>query len=168
MSNKPKPSDYLPFQENYVKLIGDEPILQVLERLKDSTYAFFQTVTNPDYAYAEGKWTIKQVLGHMIDAERTFAYRILAFSRGQEQLPGFDENTYVEKATFNSRTLQDLADEFKTVREGNLYLFKSLTPQQIASTGIANGNVITVNALLYITAGHEMHHINILKERYLV
>ena len=168
MSNKPKPNECLPFQEKYVQLIGDEPVLSVLERLKDSTYNFLKTVKNPDYAYAEGKWTIKQVLGHMIDAERTFAYRILAFSRGQEELPGFDENTYVEKATFNSRTLQDLADEFKAVREGNLYLFKSLTPQQIASTGIANGAVITVNALLYITAGHEMHHINILKERYLV
>ena len=168
MSNKPKPNEYLPFQEKYVNLIGDEPIIQVLENLKDSTYAFLKTITDPDYAYAEGKWTIKQLLGHMIDAERTFAYRILAFSRGQEELPGFDENTYVEKATFNNRTLQDLADEFKAVREADLYLFRSLTPQQIASSGIANGAVITVNALLYITAGHEMHHINILKERYLI
>ena len=168
MSNKPNPSEYLPFQENYVKLIGDVPIVQVLERLKDSTYDFFKTIINPDYAYAQGKWTIKEVVGHMIDAERTFAYRILAFSRGQEELPGFDENTYVEKATSNSRTLQDLADEFKTTREANLYLYRSLTPQQISATGIANGNIISVRALLYIAAGHEMHHINLIRERYLV
>ena len=168
MSNQPKPDEYLPFQEKYVQLIGDEPIAQLLEGLKDSTYTFLSAITNADYAYAEGKWTVKQLVGHMIDAERTFAYRILAFSRGQEELPGFDENTYVEKATFNTRTLQDLADEFKAVREANLYLFRSLTPQQIEATGIANGSVITVNALLYITAGHEMHHINIIKQRYLV
>jgi hypothetical protein len=168
MCNQPKPDEYLPFQEKYVTLIGDEPIVQLLEHLKDSTHTFLSAITNPDHAYAEGKWTIKEVIGHMIDAERTFAYRILAFSRGQDELPGFDENIYVEKATFSTRALQDLANEFKAVREANLYLFRSLTPQQVAATGVANGNVITVNALLYITAGHEMHHIRIIKDRYLV
>ena len=103
----------------------------------------------------------------MIDAERTFGYRILAFSRGQKELPGFEEDDYVEKSTFKSRTLADLAEEFKMVREANLFLFRSLTPQQLLATGIANSNIISVRALLYIAAGHEMHHINLIKERYL-
>lgn len=103
----------------------------------------------------------------MIDAERTFAYRILAFSRGQKELPGFEEDEYVAKSTFNSRTLSDLVEEFKLVREANLFLFRSLTPQQLVATGIANSNINSVRALLYIAAGHEMHHINLIKERYL-
>jgi uncharacterized damage-inducible protein DinB len=165
---KPLPQEFAPFYGGYINLVGDEPVLEKLESLKDSTYQFFCGLTDEQasYAYAEGKWTIKEVVGHLTDAERTFAYRILAFSRGQEELPGFDENVYVEKATFNSRTLKDLAAEFKTVREANLYMLRALTPEQIAATGIANGVKISVNALIYITAGHELHHLNILNERY--
>ena len=169
MNNRPKLEDYEIYQQAYVKLVGDGPIVDILEQSKNSSYKLFSSLTTQqaEYAYAPGKWTIKEVVGHLIDAERTFAYRILAFSRGQRELPGFDENTYVEKATFNSRTLQDLADEFKTTRESNLYLFRSLTAEQLTATGIANNNKISVAALLYIAAGHELHHINILNERYL-
>ncbi len=120
---KPQPGDYAEFYGKYIALVNDAPILDTLEKLKDTTYNFFVNLTDEqaDYAYAEGKWTIKEVVGHLTDAERTFAYRAFAFSRGQGELPGFDENTYVEKSTFNNRTLQELATEFKAVREANLY-----------------------------------------------
>jgi uncharacterized damage-inducible protein DinB len=166
--NKPKPEEYAPFYGTYMKLVNDDP-LQMLESAINTTYDFFSNITEDvaGYAYAEGKWTIKEVLGHLTDAERTFAYRVLAFSRGQQELPGFDENTYVEKSTFNSRSIKELAEEFRAVRESNLYLLRSLTSGQLAATGIANGNKISVNTIIYIMAGHELHHINIVKERYL-
>ena len=96
MSNQPKPEEYSPFHHNYISKIGDADILAILTELKDSTYNFLSTIpaAKSDYAYAPGKWTIKEVIGHMIDAERTFAYRILAFSRGQKELPGFEEDEY--------------------------------------------------------------------------
>lgn len=169
MNNKPKPDEYAPYCNSYVKLVGDENILDILENLKESTYSFFTGMNQDkaDYAYADGKWTIKELLGHMIDAERTFAYRILAFSRGTPELPGFDENAYVENSTYNSRLFLDVVAEFRLVREANMYLFRSLNEQQFVATGIASGFKVSVRALLYIMAGHEIHHLNIIKERYL-
>jgi len=169
MSNKPKPDEYAAYYSGYINLVGDENILDILENLKETTYSFFTGISQDkaDYAYAEGKWTIKELLGHMIDAERTFAYRILAFSRGTAELPGFDENAYVENATYNSRFFKDIVAEFRQVRESNLYLFRSLNAQQFMATGIASGYTVSVRALLYIAAGHELHHLNIIKERYL-
>jgi uncharacterized damage-inducible protein DinB len=168
MINRPQPDEYSAYTSTYVNLVGDEPILDILTSQKESTYNFFMGLKDKaDYAYAEGKWNIKEVLGHMIDAERTFAYRLLCFSREEVELPGFDQDAYFMKATFNSRTLEDLANEYKAVREANLYLFRSLSETQLTQKGIASGNPVSVRALLYILAGHEMHHIKILKERYL-
>jgi uncharacterized damage-inducible protein DinB len=166
---RPAPQEYAPFYSGYIALVTDENVLDRLEHLKTSTYHLLSNLTDEqaNHAYAEGKWTIKEVAGHLIDAERTFAYRAFAFSRGQAELPGFDENTYVERANFNNQTLQELAAEFKTLREANLYMLRALTNQQLAATGVANGYSITVNAIVYIMAGHELHHLNILKERYL-
>ncbi len=169
MNNPLNPDEYSAFHQNYISKVPDAPIVDTLTQLKESSYNFLNSIPadKADYAYAPGKWTIKEVIGHIIDAERTFAYRILAFSRGQAELPGFDENTYVEKSNSNNRTLADLINEFKAVREANLYLFKSLTPGQLLLTGIANGSKISVRALLYIAAGHELHHIGLINERYL-
>jgi uncharacterized damage-inducible protein DinB len=166
--NRPNAEDSAPFYGKYIALVNDDPILETLEKLKTSTYDFFCSLTDEqaNYAYAEGKWTIKEVAGHLTDAERTFAYRAFAFSRGQGELPGFEENEYVEKSTFNSRTLQDLAAEFKAVREANLYMLHALTEEQLNTVGVANGGNIKVNSILYIMAGHELHHLQILKERY--
>lgn len=168
--NRPSAGDHAHFYDKYVALVNDEPILKTLEKLKTSTYDFFCSLTDEqaNYAYAEGKWTIKEVAGHLTDAERTFAYRAFAFSRGQGELPGFDENEYVEKSTFSDRTLQDLAAEFKAVREANLYMLRSLTDDQLNLIGVANHANIKVNSIVYIMAGHELHHLNILKERYLI
>jgi uncharacterized damage-inducible protein DinB len=168
MITRPTVDECAPFYGRYIALVNDDPVIETLEKLKTSTYNFFCNLTEAqaNYAYADGKWTIKQVCGHLTDAERTFAYRVFAFSRGQAELPGFDENNYVNRSTFNSRSLQDLAAEFKTVREANLYILRSLTTDQLNIIAIANGEEIKVNTMLYIIAGHELHHLNVLKERY--
>ncbi len=169
MISRPQPDEYSAYAARYVDLVGDGPILEILGEQKDSTYQLFTGLhlAKEDYAYAEGKWTIKQVLGHMADTERVFAYRALVFSRESITLPGFDQDVYMENTTFNSRTLEDIANEFKTIRESSLYLFKSLTDEQSKQKGIASGNPVSVRAYAYMIAGHELHHINILKERYL-
>jgi uncharacterized damage-inducible protein DinB len=172
MITKPHPDEYAPFYANYVALAEQNSgnILQTLAALQHSTFQNFSSITadKQDYAYADGKWTIKQLLSHMIDAERIFAYRVLCILRSdQTPLPGFDENTYVNNTDLNNRTLADLAAEFKVVREANLHLYNSITDKQSMFTGTASDSRVSVRALLYIIAGHELHHLNILKERYL-
>ncbi len=169
MINRPQPDEFPAYAIVYVNLVGDGPILDILAHLQNTTHTFFATMdpAKADYAYAEGKWTIKQVLGHMIDTERVFGYRALVFSRHPVELPGFDQDIYVENADLSGRTLEDLADEFKTVRESNLYLLKSITEKQSTQKGVANNNPASVRGLAYLMAGHEMHHLKILKERYL-
>jgi len=149
--------------------VPDGDVLELLAQLKESSFKLFNTLSGEkaNYAYAEGKWTIKQALGHMIDTERTMAYRMLCFSRNSIELPGFDQNVYVDNANFNSRTIQSLASEFRAVRESNLYLLRSLSDEQLDKKGIASGNPVSVRALIYIIAGHELHHLGIIKERYL-
>ena len=149
MINRPQPDEYPAFAATYVNLVGNDPILKILERQKESTYDFFIKLDadKAAYAYAEGKWTIKQVLGHMSDTERVFAFRALAFSHEPVELPGFDQDVYMEKNTFNSRSLEDLANEFKVVRESSLYLFRSLRDEQQTQKGIASANPVSVRAL---------------------
>jgi uncharacterized damage-inducible protein DinB len=169
MINRPQPDEYPAYAAGYVNLVGNGPILEILEYQQQNTYNFFVGM-DPDkanYKYADGKWTVKEVLGHIVDTERIFAYRALVFSREAIELPGFDQDVYVDKATFNSRSLEDIANEFKTLRESSIYLFRSISDEQQTQKGIASGNPVSVRALAYMLAGHEMHHIKILKERYL-
>jgi hypothetical protein len=169
MINRPQPDEYSAYAARYVDLTGNEPILELLADQKESIYSFFigLDADKASYAYAEGKWTIKQVLGHMIDTERVFAYRALVFSHESITLPGFDQDVYMENATFNSRTLEDLATEYKTVRESSLFLFRNMTEQQSMQKGIASGAPFSVRAFAYMIVGHELHHMKILKEKYL-
>ena len=169
MINKPQPDEYASFHANYIKQVPECRIIELLEQLKESTYDLFSNLDadKAGYAYAEGKWTLKEVLGHMIDTERTFAYRALYFSREFVELPGFDQDVYVNNANFNDRTIQDLAAEFKTTRESNLYFIRALSDDQLNKKGIASGYLVSVRALIYIMAGHELHHLGIVKEKYL-
>jgi uncharacterized damage-inducible protein DinB len=170
MINRPKPNEYSAYAEAYVsKVPQGADVMELLEELQTSTYNLFSNMTEQKaaHSYAEGKWTIKQVLGHMIDTERVFAFRALCFSRENTTLPGFDQDIYVNNTDFNSRTIQSLAAEFRATRESNLYLFGSFNEDQLNRTGIANNNSVSVKALVYMTAGHELHHIKILKEKYL-
>jgi uncharacterized damage-inducible protein DinB len=170
MISKPQAGEYAPYYETYISLVNTNNIINLLAELKDSTFNFFNSLTadKAEYAYAEGKWTIKQVVGHLIDAERVFAYRLLCFSRGDKtSLPGFDENSFVEFGGFNNRTLANLTEEFKAVRESNLHMLRAINHQQSTIIGTASNYPVSVRALAYIMAGHELHHLRITKERYL-
>jgi uncharacterized damage-inducible protein DinB len=169
MINRPQANEYPPYAEAYVSMIpAGANILQVLTDSKSETFELFSNLNEEkaSHAYAEGKWTVKQVLGHMIDTERVFAFRAFCFSREQITLPGFDQDIYVANTDYNSQTINSLAEEFKATRESNLYMFRALSDEQIARTGTASGHSVTVRALLYLTAGHVLHHIKILNERY--
>ncbi len=170
MIKRPQPDEYSEYAGNYVNLVGNDPILDILVALQQSTYDLFTSIDEDRglYAYADGKWSIKQVIGHMSDTERVHAYRALTFSREYVTLPGFDQDVFMEGTTFNSRSITDLADEFKTIRETTLYLFRSFTEEQSLKKGIASGSTFSVRAYAYMIAGHELHHLKILKEKYLV
>jgi uncharacterized damage-inducible protein DinB len=167
---KPDASEYVPFHETYISKVGDGDIIAILTSQQESTFNFFMNLPadKAGYAYAEDKWTIKQVLGHLIDTERIMAYRMLRFARNDgTDLPGFEQDDYVANSRHNEFNLIDLAAEFKLLRQSNLCLFRSLNEEERKRGGLANGKRVTVYALLYIIAGHELHHIKILKERYL-
>ncbi|MVN20123.1 DinB family protein [Mucilaginibacter sp. HMF7410] len=168
--SKPKPEEYAPFYQGYVDLVGDDDVLEKLSSNQKKTYEFFLSLPpdKADFAYAEGKWSVKEVLGHMIDTERIMSYRLLRFSRADHHpLAGFNENFYTSKSNYRLRELEDLADEFSALRKANLYLYKNLTEEELKRKGKASNAIVSVKALLYIISGHEMHHINIIKERYL-
>lgn len=120
------------------------------------------------YRYAEGKWSIKEVLTHLMDAERIFAYRALRFSRNDKtELPGFEENDYAPEANAHARTIKQLSDEMIRLRATSIDLFASFTPEMLERTGIASKNEATVKVYAYLISGHEMHHLSIFKERYM-
>lgn len=169
MIHRPQPNEYPSFAQTYVGSVPNENVLELLENNKQVTYNLFHNMSEEQamHAYAEGKWTLKQVLGHMIDTERTFAYRALCFSRNNIELPGFDQDIYVNNTDFNARSIQSLADEYKATRESNLFLFHSFSEEQLSRGGKASGNAVTVRGLVYMTTGHEQYHLTLIKERYL-
>jgi hypothetical protein len=167
---KPNPGDYAPYYDQYISILPDEDILKILENQMNSSEEFLRTFSEEqgNYSYAEGKWTMKEVIGHIIDTERVMAYRALSFSRGEKQsLPGFEQDDYIANGNCNDRTLDDLIGELKAVRTANLIMFRSFSDEMLKRGGIASDNKITVLALIYIIAGHEKHHIRILREKYL-
>ncbi|WP_406824759.1 DinB family protein [Pedobacter sp. KACC 23697] len=165
--NRPQPNEYPTWGETYISKVNGD-IVEILTDQAHSLPALFRRNTDKaDYAYAEGKWTLKEMLGHIIDAERVFAYRITCFARNEQQhLPGFEEDDYVKNARFRQRALEDLIEEFIALRKANLYLFKSLNEEELNRKGIASGREINVKSILFIAGGHIIHHISILKERY--
>lgn len=158
------------YAQRYISLVQKDPLPDALRK---NTKAFRKLLKQipakkADYAYAPGKWTIKQLLQHIIDAERVFAYRALWFARKDGQpLPGFDENSWAAAADTSAREWDDMLREFKSVRKATELLFGSFGPDQLKTTGNSNNADIHVAALGYMCAGHVAHHINILKERYL-
>ncbi len=166
---KPKPEDYDAIYSGYISLIGDDDIIEVLKEQRKTSEKFLKTFTEKqgNYSYADGKWTVKEVLGHVIDTEKIMAYRALSFARGEKQsLPGFEQDDYVAESNFNKRSLADLINEFITIRESNIILFKSFNEEILIRRGTASESEVTVLALIYIIAGHEKHHMKFLKERY--
>ncbi len=165
--NRPQPNEYPAWGETYISKVNGD-IFELLTDQAQSLPALFRAnADKADYAYAEGKWTLKEMLGHIIDTERVFAYRITCFARNEQQpLPGFEEDDYVLNARFAQRNLEDLIEEFIALRKANLYLFKSLNEEELNRKGIASGREINVKSILFIAGGHIIHHVSILKERY--
>jgi hypothetical protein len=167
----PAAGTYNPYYETYIRKLNGRNPLKVLEELVLEFKVLLSEVPDEkeEFRYAEGKWSVKEVVGHIIDTERIMSYRALSIARGEKQsLPGFEENDYVKVANFDRRSLYDLGHEFGFVREASISLFKFMTEEELNRTGIANNNVVTPRALLYIIAGHHLHHLGVLKERYLM
>lgn len=153
---------------NYIEQVDGE-IMEVLEKQQTALPALLNSFADKaDYAYAAGKWTVKEMAGHLIDTERILCYRLTSFSRGETAaLPGFEEDDYVLNAHFSDRTLENLTEEFVLLRKANMYLFRSLNESDLNKSGVASGREISVRAILFVIAGHVAHHSRILKERYL-
>jgi hypothetical protein len=162
-------SEYAPFYSGYIQNITKE----IMDELKLQLQTFPDFIANIpaekwQFAYATGKWTVLEVIGHMLDTERVMAYRALSFARNSQiEQPGFDENIYAKNAHYNKRSIASLTEEFISIRKSNLFLFESFSAEDLQKMGIANGKSISVRALLHIIGGHLIHHKNILEERYL-
>lgn len=167
--SRPEKSEYAEYYEKYVSLVNGD-ILSVLKQNKTETQNILTKISEEKslFRYAEGKWSIKELLGHIIDTERIFAYRALRFARNdQTPIEGFDQDPYIENANFDNCKFTDLIAEFALIREANILMFQNLPENAWMRFGIASDNPVSVRALAFMLAGHEQHHINILKERYL-
>ena len=165
-----QPTEYASYYSPYIKALGNVNLIEELEKSMQNFEEFLTQIPSEkhEFRYAEGKWTIKDIVQHLIDTERVLAYRSLRFARkDQTPLHSFDENEYVDATAANKRTLTDLLQEYKAVRLSTLYLFKSFSNEELMYTGIASNNSFTVRAIGFIIAGHQKHHQRIITERYL-
>ena len=163
-------NEYAPFYSSYIKDLGEVDLFEILNGSLKDLLVTLEKVPEEKllYRYAEGKWTIKELVQHIIDAERVLSYRALRFSRNDTtNLPGFDEDWYVNNSNGNERNFKDLLKEFTNIRNASISLFGSFTPEMMGLTGSANNSDMTVRALGFIIAGHQMHHLKIIKEKYL-
>ena len=163
-------SEFAPFYASYVGQISDGDLLEELEISVHDLIRFVQNIPMDkyDYRYAEGKWTIKDILQHLMDSERIFAYRALRIARNDKTpLPGFDENDYAAIAGGSERTIRDLLTELALVRQSTIHLFKTFSEEAFLRMGTASGFPVSVRALGVIIIGHQKHHQNVFEERYL-
>jgi hypothetical protein len=169
VTSRPEPSEYAPFYETYVSLITGNDIAPILEAQRLQMIQLFAARSERDgnFRYSPGKWTVKEVLGHVNDAERIFTYRALRIARGDATpLSGFEQDDYVQGGGFANRSLADLAEEFAHVRAASVALFRSLGKDAWTLRGVASNHEVSVRAMAFIVAGHELHHRRILEERY--
>jgi hypothetical protein len=166
---RPTEAEFAPFYARYVALVPEADILAVLEQQAEEIRRLAASVPpeRETYRYAEGKWSIREMLGHIVDGERVFGYRAFCFSRGEPAaLPSFDENRYVAAARSDATPLPELADELALVRRSNLVVLRRLGPFEWARVGTASGKPVSVRALAWVMAGHPRHHLQVLRERY--
>lgn len=164
-------NEYAPFYKNYIKDLGEVNLFEILKSSLDDTLNTLKDLSEEKlmYCYADGKWTIKELVQHLIDAERVLSYRAIRFSRNDTtELQGFDEDWYVNNSNGNDRNFTDLLEEFTNIRKASISLFTSFTPEMLTMSGSANGSDVTVRALGFIIVGHHMHHLKIIKEKYLL
>lgn len=169
-ATRPEADEYSPYYGKYIELVPTADVTTTLSRQLEETLLLLRSIPEEraGHRYAPDKWSIKELVGHLIDGERIFAYRALRFARGDETpLPGFDQDDYVKGANFDRRPLSELAEELAHVRQSTLSLLRSLDGEGWLRRGKANDQEVSVRALAYIMAGHETHHMRILRERYL-
>jgi uncharacterized damage-inducible protein DinB len=168
---RPLPTEYAPAHHGYVELVPEEDIVPAIAAQSAETQKLLATLDENRgmYRYAEGKWSVKEVLGHIADAERVFGFRALAIARGETKpLPGFDEDEYVRNASFDSWKLGELSEYYALARRATLVFFNNLPEDAWMRTGTANGSPVSVRGLAWVIVGHERHHLSILRERYKV
>jgi hypothetical protein len=167
---RPGPGEYAEYYETYVRAAGDGDPMTGLETQRRAWVDAVRGLSDAQasFRYAPGKWTIREVLSHVIDAERVFTYRALRFARGDETpLPGFDQEQWQRWTNADSRPLDDLVEEFGHVRGASISLFRGLPAEAFTRRGVASGYPFSVRAILHVTLGHGAHHLAILQERYL-
>ena len=168
--NRPEKNEYADYYDKYISLV-DGDVLPMLDAQAAELRAMFAALPEEKgtYKYADDKWTLKEVLSHLIDGERFFAYRMLRISRGDKTpIEGFEQDDYIENSNANNRSFADLLDEFDLQRRSNILFVKNLSDEATMRLGTASGYTVSVRALVYMLAGHVRHHVNILKERYSV
>jgi uncharacterized damage-inducible protein DinB len=170
MLSKPGKNEFPPYYKEYVNNVPDGDLLQILDVQLQETTNLLKDLSEEQarFRYAPEKWTIKEVLGHITDTERIMCYRLLSIGRGeQEMLPGYNDDQYVKRANFNRFSLQELLHHQSLVRQSTILLLSSMDEEALLQRGKANGAEVTVRAIAYIIAGHEIHHRRLIRERYL-
>jgi hypothetical protein len=170
MRQRPTNVEYSAYQEQYVSLVGEGSITDILAEQAERTIALLSSITEEqaNYRYAPGKWALKEVIGHISDNERVMSYRLLRIARGDKTpLHGYDQDDFMKEAPFQSWTLSQVIEDYASVRRATLTLVRGLSDEALLRTGIANDSAISARALAYINAGHELHHLRIIQEKYL-
>lgn len=170
MIEKPHNSEIPEYMQGYISLVEQNHLSLALHQSLDDLHLFLQQISEnkAGYRYAKDKWSIKDILQHLIDAERVFIYRVLRFAReGYNNIEGYDQNVFVEKANADKRSLKDLKEEFIAVRKSSIYLLNSLNEESLLQKGKASGFDISVRTLGFAIVGHSLHHFKVIKEKYL-
>jgi len=168
--SKPEKSEHDPYYSRYIDLVKGNDIVKILAIQIDGSLALLRSIptSKNHFRYASGKWSVSEVVGHIIDTERVFSYRALTFARNDKaSLPGFEQDDWIRGASFNETPLAELVSEFECLRRANIYFFQHLASDAWMRRGKANDAEISVRALAYVIAGHELHHMQILKTKYL-
>lgn len=164
---RPEAGEYHPMFQRYVDRVQDADVLAALETQVDDVAKAFRGATDEHHRYAPGKWSVRQVAGHVLDTERMFGYRLLCLARGEKQsLPGFDEDDYAATAGHDGISLSDLVEQFALVRRSHARMARNFDEAAWAREGLANGNRTTVRAVPYLMIGHVRHHLAVLAEKY--
>ena len=169
-AGKPQGGEYNPYYQRYIDLATEDDIVGALDAQARETAALFGGLSDEQasYRYAPDKWSVKQIVGHIIDGERVFAYRVLSIGRGDTAaLPGFDQDPWVANGGADDRSMSDLAEELATVRKANVMMMRALSEEAWRRIGTASENPVSPRALAYVMLGHERHHLRIVRERYL-
>ncbi|MFZ2491355.1 MAG: DinB family protein [Thermoanaerobaculia bacterium] len=166
---RPDPSEFAPYYGKYIDLVPESDILAALQQQSSETQKLLASLDEEraSYRYEPGKWSVKELFGHVIDAERIFGYRAVAIARGEtKSLPGYDENVYAENGRFDLWRIGDLSESYALIRRSNVVAFSHFPDEAWGRPGVANGNPVTARAIAFTMLGHERHHLNVLRERY--